>query len=84
MAESLKCRIVSTQGTVFEGEVQSVRAPAHDGDVCILKDHIAFVTPLRKGTVMLDVSGEAKNFTLDGCGLEVMNNQVTLISQGPR
>ncbi|MBI2061794.1 MAG: ATP synthase F1 subunit epsilon [Nitrospirae bacterium] len=82
MAETLKCRIVATHGTVFEGEVRSVRAPAHEGDVCILKDHIAFVTPLRKGTVTLDTAGEPKAFNLDHGVLEVLNNQVTIIAQG--
>lgn len=82
MADSLKCRIVSTQGTVFEGDVRSVRAPAHEGEVCILKDHISYVTPLRKGTVTLDAAGEAKTFNLEHGVLEVMNNQVTIIAQG--
>lgn len=80
MAENMTCKIVSVQGVVFEGEVRSVRAPASEGEVCILKDHISFVTSLKAGALTLETTEGNRSFAVPSGVLEIVKNRVTVVT----
>ena len=49
----LKITVLSPEKTLFEGSVDSVVAPAYDGEVGILPGHAPMMTLLGKGTLRL-------------------------------
>jgi F-type H+-transporting ATPase subunit epsilon len=76
----LKVSVISPEALVFEGDADSVVAPAHDGDLGILTGHAPLMTLLGKGT--LRVGGAAgKSFTIEGGFLQVAQNVVRVVTE---
>lgn len=74
----LKVSIISPESMVFEGDVPSVVAPAHDGEVGILTGHAAMVTVLGTGKLRL---GNGKAFAIEGGFLQVADNEVRVVTE---
>jgi F-type H+-transporting ATPase subunit epsilon len=72
----LHVQVVSPERVVFEGDVESVRAPAFDGDLGILPRHAPMVTLLGTGTLRLG----SRQFTVHGGVLQVVDDQVRVIT----
>ena len=67
----LKVSVISPEKTLFEGEVDSVVAPAYDGEVGILPQHAPMMTLLGNGELRLGVGGSAGRFHVNGGFLQV-------------
>ena len=74
----LKVSVISPEATLFEGEANSVVAPAFDGEVGILTGHAAMVTTLGKGTLRV---GDGKSFAVEGGFLQVADNVVRVVTE---
>ncbi len=77
----LKVSVISPESTLFEGEVDSVTAPAFDGEVGILTSHAPMMTLLGKGTLRLGNGGSAGRFNVDGGFLQVIDNHVRVVTE---
>lgn len=79
MAEgALHVSVVSPDRILFEGDVESVVAPAFDGQFGILPRHAPMVVLLGKGTLRL---GNGRQFSVDGGFLQVVDNQVRVVTE---
>ena len=76
---TLRVSVISPEKSLYEGEANAVVAPAYDGEVGILTGHAPMMTLLGKGTLSLD--GGAKKFTIEGGFLQVVNNQVRVVTE---
>jgi F-type H+-transporting ATPase subunit epsilon len=74
----LRVSVISPEATLFEGETDSVIAPAFDGEVGILAGHAAMVTTLGKGSLRL---GDGQKFTVEGGFLQVADNEVRVVTE---
>ncbi len=74
----LKVSVISPEATLFEGDADSVVAPAYDGEVGILTGHAAMVTLLGAGRLRL---GNGKVFVVDGGFLQVAENEVRVVTE---
>jgi F-type H+-transporting ATPase subunit epsilon len=82
VAIPLSVRLVSPETTVFEGEANSVIAPAWDGQVGILSGHAPMITLLGAGSLKLALAGGRDEvFFLAQGILKVENNEVTILSE---
>ncbi len=77
----LKVSVISPEQTLFEGEVESVTAPAFDGEVGILTSHAPMMTLLGKGTLRLGANGSKGSFQVEGGFLQVIDNQVRVVTE---
>jgi F-type H+-transporting ATPase subunit epsilon len=77
----LKVSVISPERTLFEGEADSVVAPAFDGEVGILPGHAPMMTLLGKGELRLGPGGSTGRFRLDGGFLQVMNDHVRVVTE---
>ena len=77
----LHVSVISPERVLFEGEVDSVVAPAFDGEVGILKDHAAMMTLLGAGTLRLGPDMGGKRFHVEGGFLQVADNQVRVVTE---
>ena len=76
----LTVTVISPEAVLFEGETDSVVAPAYDGEVGILTGHAPMMTLLGKGTLRLGAGGEGRRFAIEGGFLQVVDNQVRVVT----
>ncbi len=77
----LKVSLISPEQVLFEGDVDSVVAPAFDGEVGLLTGHAPMLTLLGSGELRL-VQGKVTNrFNVEGGFLQVVDNAVRVVTQ---
>lgn len=76
----LHVSLISPERVLFEGETDSVVAPAFDGVVGILTGHAAMVTLLGNGELRLGTSA-VHRFRVEGGFLQVADNQVRVVTE---
>ena len=81
MAQTIKCKIVSAEKALYEGEVQMVIASGELGDLGITPGHTPLITSLKPGPVRLVFEGNEDDlFFVSGGFLEVIPSQVTVLA----
>lgn len=80
----LKVSVISPERVLFEGEAESVVAPAFDGDVGILPQHAPMMTLLGRGELRLGPGGSAGRFEVNGGFLQVLNDNVRVVTESAR
>lgn len=76
----MKVTVISPEQAVFEGEAQSVVAPAFDGLVGILARHAPFVTVLGEGQLTIKEGGQVRHFGISGGFLQVSGGVVRVVA----
>ncbi|NUQ21697.1 MAG: F0F1 ATP synthase subunit epsilon [Gemmatimonadaceae bacterium] len=77
----LNVSVVSPERTLFEGEAESVVAPAFDGEVGILTHHAPMLTLLGNGRLRIRAAGNERSFTVAGGFLEVADDRVRIVTE---
>lgn len=79
----LHVSVISPEASLYEGDATSVVAPAFDGEVGILTGHAPMMTLLGKGDLLVrsDATGEPRRFAIEGGFLQVVNNQVRVVTE---
>ena len=76
----LQLDIVTAEGRIFDGEVDSVTAPGAEGQLTVLPSHAPLITALAAGELKT-VDGDSERYlALLGGFLEVNNNRVTILA----
>ena len=74
-------KIVTPNELFFEGPVEHVMAPGHNGYLGILQNHAAFVTPISAGNLAYrDDAGKTTTVKVEGGFLEVLKNRVLVLT----
>ena len=76
----LKVSVISPESVLFEGEVDSVVAPAYDGEVGILTGHAPLMALLGNGDLRLG-KGSGPRFTVSGGFMQVLNDHVRVVTE---
>ncbi len=77
----IKVSVISPERTLFEGEVESLVAPAFDGEVGILSGHAPMMTLLGRGELRLGAGAAARRFGVVGGFLQVVDDQVRVVTE---
>lgn len=77
----LRVSVISPERVLFEGEADSVVAPAFDGEVGILSGHAPMMTLLGRGLLRIGGAGEGRRFTVEGGFLQVADDQVRVVTE---
>ena len=77
----LKVSVISPERILFEGGVDSVTAPAFDGEVGILTSHAPMMTLLGKGVLRLGAGGSAGRFDVEGGFMQVVDDHVRVVTE---
>ena len=80
----MRVTVISPERSVFDGDADSVVAPAFDGEVGILPRHAPFMTLLGKGELRIRQGGSAHRFHVDGGFLQVAANVVRVVAEHTR
>jgi F-type H+-transporting ATPase subunit epsilon len=76
----LQVELVTAEGRVFSEEADFVLAPGIEGDLGVLPQHIALLTPLRTGQVTIRNDDAEHNIFVAGGFLEVLPDKVTILA----
>jgi F-type H+-transporting ATPase subunit epsilon len=77
----LRVSLISPERVLFEGEAESVVAPAYDGEVGILQNHAPMMTLLGRGELRLRTGGDTQRFAVEGGFLQVVDNAVRVVTE---
>ena len=77
----MQVTVISPDAAMFDGEADSVIAPAFDGQVGILPNHAPFMTLLGEGTLMVRRSETVSRFSVRGGFLQVVDNRVRVVTE---
>ena len=80
----LKVSVISPERILFEGEAESVVAPAFDGEVGILPQHAPMMTLLGRGELRLGAAGVGGRFRVEGGFLQVLDDNVRVVTESAR
>ncbi|MBF6027777.1 MULTISPECIES: F0F1 ATP synthase subunit epsilon [Pseudomonas] len=81
MAMTFHCDIVSAEGEIFAGQIESVIAHGELGDLGINFGHAPLITSLKPGPITLTkLGGEREVFYISGGFLEVQPNMVKVLA----
>jgi F-type H+-transporting ATPase subunit epsilon len=76
----MRVSVISAERAVFDGDADSVVAPAYDGLVGILPRHAPFMTLLGKGIVKIRSSGGVQRLQVAGGFLQVARDVVRIVA----
>jgi F-type H+-transporting ATPase subunit epsilon len=77
----LKVWVISPEAVLYEGESETVVAPAFDGAVGILTGHAPMVTLLGRGQLRVGAGGGARRFNVEGGFVQVADNLVRVVTE---
>jgi F-type H+-transporting ATPase subunit epsilon len=79
--KTLKLKILTPEGPVYEGAVRTVVAPATKGSMGVLPGHAPLVSSLETGVVRADdEAGATHFFMVSGGFVEVANDEVRILA----
>lgn len=81
MAGPLRVAVISPEQVLYEGEAESVVAPAGNGELGILRGHAPLMALLGSGELRIGSGGAAQRFRVSGGFLQVVDNAVTVLSE---
>jgi len=76
----LHVSVISPEAVLFEGDSDSVVAPAYDGEVGILTGHAPLMALLGEGELRLGGSG-GRRFNISVGFMQVLENQVRVVTE---
>ena len=71
--------IAKVDGPLFDGEAMSVTVPGVEGEMTILPEHTALISPLRKGVITVHKDDGEEFFEIQEGTLEVSGNRATIL-----
>lgn len=77
----LTVSVISPERVLYEGEADSVVAPAFDGEVGILRGHAPMMTLLGQGELRLSAAGGERRFAVAGGFLQVADDRVRVVTE---
>lgn len=82
MAETLKLKIISPSGLIYEGDVEHVRAPGKGGSFGVLPNHTPMIAAMDVGWIEADTSGGKKDLLATSGGVaEVHSDRVVILAE---
>ena len=80
MAMTIDVRVVSAEGSIYEGTADMVIAPGQMGELGILPRHAPLLTGLRPGELRIKHGAETEYLFVNGGILEIQPDVVTVLA----
>jgi len=80
--DTLHCSVITPEERVVDTKASSIILPAHDGQIGIMKDRAPLLCELGIGVLHIEGgSAEAMDYYIDGGFAQVLNNEVTVLTE---
>ncbi len=81
MPTAFHCSVVTPEKPVFEGEVEHVVVPAHDGEIGFLRGRAPILLQVGEGTLRITAAGgQAKRIAVAGGFAQMKDNNLTVLT----
>ena len=80
MLEKFTVEIISPHSSIIKTDTTEVTIPSYEGEMGILKDHIALITFLRPGLVKIKKDERDKSFFIEDGTVEFANNNLLILT----
>ena len=77
----LKLQIITPEAMVFSGECDMLTVPTQDGEIGILPGHIALITQVLPGELVICCAGEPHHYAVGDGFLTVNNDAITFLTE---
>lgn len=77
----MQVTVISPERSVYDGDADSVVAPAFDGEVGILPGHAPFMTLLGGGKLVIRRGDSSETYSVSGGFLQVVDNSVRVVAE---
>ena len=77
----MQVTVIGKEASVFNGEADTLVAPAYDEQVGILPNHAPFMTLLGSGVLTVKHGAAVHRFTVQGGFLQVVSNRVRVVAE---
>jgi F-type H+-transporting ATPase subunit epsilon len=77
----LHCSVITPEKPIYEGDVDMVAIPAHDGEIGILVDRAPLLCKLGAGEMRISGQGNDRNWFINGGFAQVIDNKVIVLTQ---
>jgi F-type H+-transporting ATPase subunit epsilon len=78
---SFNLKIITPQGSVFEGDVESLYAPGTDGYFGVLSSHAPMVSAIGTGIMKVDKEGDIQYYVISGGVAEINREETTILAE---
>ncbi len=79
MAKHLRVTVSRVDAALFDGDALSVTVPGAEGEMTVLPEHEALLTPLGAGTVRIETASGREEFQIERGVCEVSRNHATVL-----
>lgn len=79
-AKTMKLKMVTPERVLFEQEVNRVTASTDLGQITVLPNHLALVTNIWPGEIIIEADGKVTPLVVSGGFLEICDNLVTILA----
>ena len=73
--------VISPEAAIFDGEADSVTAPAYDGSLGVLPRHAPMMTLLGQGELAVRQGDRTRRFHVRGGFLQVVHDRVRVVAE---
>ena len=80
MLEKFTVEIISPDSSIIKTDATEVTIPSYEGEMGILKDHIALITFLRPGLVKIKKEESEKSFFIEEGTVEFTDNNLLILT----
>lgn len=77
---TLHLEIVTPEKVVYRNEVDEIIAPTTNGQIAILPNHVALLTQIIPGEIVIKKGKDEQPLAITGGFLEIINNKVTILA----
>jgi F-type H+-transporting ATPase subunit epsilon len=77
---NLLLEIITPTKVVLKEEVDEIIAPAFDGEISILPNHVNLFTRLKHGEMIIKKNGKSSAFAVMGGFLEISDNKINVLA----
>jgi F-type H+-transporting ATPase subunit epsilon len=79
--QKFHCSLVTPEGQIFDGQVDSVVIPAHDGEIGILWHRAPMICKLGAGAMRIRVGDDEQRWFIDAGFAQVRDNNVIVLTE---
>lgn len=80
---TLDLEVITPNGLIFKGNVQSVTVPGEEGEFGVLPEHVSLTTLLKAGVVdVVKENGTHESIVVNWGVVQVSNNSVSILVDG--
>src|SRR3989338_2942423 len=76
----IHAHIITPDGSIFDGEVDSLSLPTHDGEITVLPHHIPLISIVVPGTIVLRTGRDEHVFAVSHGVIEVDGKEIRILA----